>query len=72
MKWAIVCSEPMILGRWQLNDEQTDQMWTESEVPANTIINIIEYDGQSEYIPPDARTRLVEVSDELRIGEVIE
>lgn len=83
MQWAIVANEPLILGRFVTQTTEveiapgvfmlfSDTQWIESEVPANTIMNLIEYDGHSPYTPPDPRTRLEEVADGLQIGDVIE
>lgn len=70
MQWAIVCNIPMMLGRWVWNEEHTNQDWLYSEVPENTIINLIVYDDASPYTPPD-NTRLTQVDDNLQIGDVI-
>lgn len=69
MKWALACIEPMILSRWVFDEEQQQNVWTTSEVPANTIMNIIVYDGQSPYEPPENMI-LVLVEDDKNIGDL--
>jgi hypothetical protein len=69
MKWAIVCTQPMMLQRWVWNEETQRQESINSEVPSNTIINIIEYDGIALYMPPE-NTELKQVADEKNIGDL--
>ncbi len=79
MKWALVSTEPVSFGRFEIQESGTDifgnpakaNVWVNTEAPENTIINIIVYDGVSEYTPPE-NTVLMEVADELHIGDIIE
>ena len=69
MKWALVCIEPMIFSRWVYDETEQQYIWTTSEVPANTITNIINYDGVSPYTPPE-NNELLEVEDNKQIGDL--
>lgn len=69
MKWALVCINPMMLSYWVYDNDQEQYVWTTAEVPANTIVNIIIYDGVSPYTPPD-NTQLMQVDDSLQIGDL--
>ncbi len=71
MKWALVCIEPMMFSRWVYDAEQEQYVWSTSEVPANTIINIIVYDRESPYTPPD-NMMLMEVEDDKNIGDSVD
>jgi len=80
MQWALVAEREQQLGLWiSVDTGQLDlfgnpyfeNQWIVKEVPPGTIVNIIVYDGESEYIPPEG-TRLVEIADGLQVGDVIE
>lgn len=80
MQWALVADIEQQLGMWVLVDTgELDVMgnpvfenrWVVKEVPSGTIINIILYDGESEYTPPEG-VYLTEVADNLHIGDIIE
>lgn len=52
-----------------VDSQSTDADGNQVTVPAGTVVNMIEWDGVSEYTPPDG-TRL-EQSITLRIGDIV-
>ena len=67
MKWALVASIPQTLSYWTW-DENGEPIYITITAEPGTIVNIIDYDGVSDYTPPDG-TDLKEVPDTANIGD---
>lgn len=70
MQWALVNNIPMELSQWIFDDVQQQQIWTTSEAPANTVMNIIVYDGIAEY-NPEEDLRLMQIDDGIKVGDLL-
>lgn len=74
MTWALVATTAQTLSYWTqpVLDSNgniiTASAWITSTVPVGTIINIINYDGISQYTPP-AGSKLEQVPDAANIGD---
>jgi len=69
MQWAIVSTQPMMLSYWVWDEASQQQIWTTSEMPTNTVMNLVVYDGVSPYTPPD-NTVLMQVDDSKQVGDL--
>ena len=64
MNWALIATvaQPLTYYSNSIGD------WIKTEVIIGTVINIIVYDGVSEYSPP-AGTRLAQITNTANIGD---
>ena len=69
MQWALVATAEQTLSYWVPNVDPTQTAtWETATVEVGTIVNLIEYDGVSEYTPPDNQA-LMQVPDDAKIGD---
>lgn len=76
MQWALIATVEQELSYWTkpVIDENyevvTPTQWVTQIVPVGTVLNLIVYDGESEYIPPEG-SMLDEIEDSYAIGDLI-
>lgn len=65
MQYALITLVPTTLNLYNL----TQQAFVETDVPIDTIVDLIIYNGTDPYVPP-TNTQLVEVADDATIGSL--
>lgn len=69
MQWALVATAEQPLSYWAPNSDPTQSAtWETITASIGTIVNLIVYDGVSEYTPPE-NTKLEQVPDDAKIGD---
>lgn len=70
MAWALVSTIEMTIpvGEWVGSGMQAQYIITNMDAPIGTIINLIAYDGESPYTPPEG-TKIEEVPDTAKVGD---
>lgn len=74
MQWALIATVEQELSYWTKSvmgenfEIITPSEWVTETVSVGTVLNLIVYDGVSEYTPPEG-SRLAEIEDNYAIGD---